>query len=113
MEKLTAAKIKRRKNFLPALIFALIFWGLWGWLVYSFSPANNLLILIFYLLLFLATFLTSSLIFANSKLGAIAALWLILFLIFRFFKIGNILNLSLLTVIFFLIGIYFFKSSHQ
>lgn len=113
MEKITAAKIKRRKNFLPALIFALIFWGLWGWFAYSFPPANNLLILVFYLLLFLALFLTSSLIFANSKLGVIAALWLILLLIFRFFKIGNILNLLLLTIIFLLIGIHLFKSSHQ
>ena len=112
MEKITAAKIKRRKNFLPALILALAFWGLLGWLVFSFSPANNLLIFIFYLCLFLAFFLTSSLVFANSKLGIIAALWFILFLLFRYFKICNLLNLSLLTIIFLLLGIYLFKSRH-
>jgi len=110
VEKIIAAKIKRRKNFLPVLILALIFWGLWGWVTYSFPPANNFLIVIFYLLLFLAFFLTNSLIFANSKLGALTAAWVILFLVFRYFKIGNILNLSLLTVIFFLLGIYLFKS---
>ncbi|MCX6724782.1 MAG: hypothetical protein NTV20_01615 [Candidatus Shapirobacteria bacterium] len=112
MEKITAAKIKRRRNFLPALILTLAFWGILGWLVFSFPPANNLLIIVFYLLLFLATFLTSSLVFANSKLGAIMAAWAILFLVFRYFKIGNILNLSLLTAIFFLLGIYLFKSHH-
>ena len=112
MEKITAAKIKRRKNFLPALILALIFWGLWGWLVYFFPPANNPLIFTFYLSLFLAVFLTSALVLANSKLGAVTATWSILFLIFRYFKIGNILNLSLLTIIFLLLGIYLFKSRH-
>jgi hypothetical protein len=110
MEKITAAKIKRRKNFLPALILALLFWGLLGWLVYSFPPANNLLISTFYLCLFLAVFLTSSLVFANSKLGSLVAFWLILFLVFRYFKIGNVLNLSLLTAIFFLLGIYLYKA---
>jgi len=112
VEKTTAAKIKRRKNFLPALILALVFWGLWGWLIYSFPPANNLLIAAFSLLLFLATFLSGALIFANSKLGLITALWLILFLSFRYFKIGNVLNLSLLIIIFLLLGIYLFKSRH-
>jgi len=112
VEKTTAAKIKRRKNFLPALILALAFWGLWGWLVYSFPPLSNLLIAAFSLLLFLAVFLSGALIFANSKLGLITALWLILFLSFRYFKIGNLLNLSLLTIIFLLLGIYLFKSHH-
>jgi hypothetical protein len=89
---------------------ALALFGFWGWLVYSFPPLNNLLITAFFLLLFLAVFLSGALIFANSKLGLTTALWLILFLSFRYFKIGNLLNLSLLTIIFLLLGIYLFKS---
>ena len=106
MEKITAIKIKRRKNFLPALILALIFWGLWVWLFWSFPPLNNFLIFAFFAFLFLAVFLTASLILANSKLGLVVSCWLILSLAFRYFKIGNIFNLSLLASIFLLLGIY-------
>jgi len=101
-----AVRAKRRRNFFPALILALVFWGLWGWFVYSFPPTNNLILLTFYFLLFLAIFLTSALIFANSRLGILTALWFIFLLIFRYSKIGNALNIALLTGIFFLFGIY-------
>lgn len=87
----------------------IIFWGGWGWLVYSFPPSSPFLILAFGTLLWLAVFLTSGLIFGNSKIGALVACWLLLFLIFRYFKIGNILNLSLLTIIFFLLAFSFYK----
>lgn len=98
--------MKKEKNFFPTLILAMIFWGLWGWVIYSLAPTNNLVLIAFYLLLFLAAFLTSALIFANSKIGAIIALLLVLILNFLYFKIGNILNLSLLTAIFLLLVIY-------
>jgi len=107
MRKQLKTKIKRRKNFLPPLILAIIFWGIWVWFVYSFPPDNNLLIFIFYILLFLAAFFTMALVFANSKMGVTTAIWFIFILVFRYFKISNLLNLSLLTVISFLLLIYF------
>ncbi len=112
MNKIEVAKIKRRKNFLPALILTLIFWGGLGWLVYNFPPESFWLIVSFYLLFFGAVFFTVALSFANSKIGLITALWAFLFLLMRYFKIGNILNLSLLTVIFLLLGLYLYRTKN-
>jgi hypothetical protein len=109
MSKLEAAKNKRKKNFLPALILAIVFWGFWGWVVYSSVPESGLTIFLFYLLLFASVFFTTALAFGNSNLGLLSAFWVIIFLNFRFFKIGNVLNLSLLTIIFLLLGFYLFR----
>jgi len=97
---------RQRKNFLPTLVLATLFWGLWGWLVWSFPPTNNLLLITFYLLLFTTVFLTSALIFANSKFGFLTACFVVLVLIFRYFQIGNILNILLLAGIFISLGFY-------
>ncbi len=112
MNKLQSVKIKRRKNFLPALILTLIFWGGLGWLIYSFPPESFWLIISFYLLFFGAVFFTIALSFGNSKIGFTTALWAFLFLLMRYFKIGNILNLSLLTLIFLLIGFYLYRNKN-
>lgn len=112
MKKTNIIKIKsRRKNFLPALILSLIFWGAWIYLIFWQPPANYLLIFSFYLLLFFAGFFSLSLIWANSKIGFLNSLWLILFLTFRYFKIGNSLNLGLLTLIFSLLIFYFYQKN--
>jgi len=112
-EKKLNFKIKqsrlKRKNFLPTLILAILLWGSWGWFIFSFPPANNFLIFIFYLLLFLATFLTTALIFANSRRGLMIALFLILFLLFRHYHLANILNILILAGIFISLEIYFSK----
>jgi len=99
----------RRKNFLPALTLATLLWGIWFWFIFSFPPANNFLLFTFYLLLFLATFLTTALIFANSRRGLFIALFLTLFLLFRYYQIANLLNLTLLAGIFISLEIYFSK----
>ena len=110
MKRTTAIKIRRRKNFLPALLLAALSWGLLAWLIIKFSPDNNLLIISFYLLIFIAVFLTSALILANSQMGLTISLFLITFLIFRYFKIDDPFNLILLTAIFLLLLAYFYKA---
>lgn len=99
--------LKKRRNFFPTLILALVFWVFWGWLVYSYPPNNNLLLVVFYLLLFLSVFLTSALIFANSRRGFFTAFFVILFFFFRQHQIANILNLFLLVGILISLEIYF------
>jgi len=112
MKKANLIRIKtRRKNFLPALILSLAFWGGWVYLIGWFPPKNYFFIFNFYLLLFLAVFLSASLAWANSKMGFLTAFWLILILIFRYFKIGNFLNLGLLTLIFSLLIFYYYQSN--
>lgn len=100
---------KKRKNFLPTLILAIIFWGLWGGLTYFVPPTTNLSLIAFYSSLFLAIFLTAALIFANSKLGLLTALFTITALIFQQFKINNLLNFGILVAIFITLGLYFRK----
>lgn len=107
MGRLLSPKLKRRKNFLPTLVIALSFWGAWFWLIFSFPPSSNLLLTTFYLLLFAAIFLTSALIFANSKLGFLTACFVITALLFRLYQIGNPLNLLLLLGIFLSLVFYF------
>jgi len=112
-EKNLNFKIKRsrfkRKNFLPTLILAILFWGIWTWFIFSFPPANNFLLFTFYFLLFLATFLTAALIFANSRKGLLIALFLILFLLFRYHHLANVLNILILAGIFISLEVYFSK----
>jgi len=112
-EKKPNFKIKRsrlkRKNFLPTLILAILVWGVWLWLIFSFPPANNFLLFTFYFLLFLATFLTAALIFANSRRGLLLALFLIFFLFFRYHHLANVLNILILAGIFISLEIYFSK----
>ncbi|MFC1727402.1 hypothetical protein ACFL0Y_02660 [Patescibacteria group bacterium] len=89
-------RVKRRKNFLPTLLLAIIFWVGFGWLTFSQNPSGNLII-IFFLLLFMAVFLTLALALANSRRGFLISLWLLVFLIFRYFALANLLNLVLLS----------------
>jgi hypothetical protein len=100
---------KHRKNFLPTFLIALIFWLVWGGLVFFQPPANNLVIVLFFSLLFLALFLTLSLFFANSRRGAIGAFFFTLVLIFRYNHLGNLLNLFLLAGIFLSLELYLDK----
>ncbi len=113
MKKATAIRIRRRKNFLPALILAVSSWGILSWLILKFPPENNFLILSFYLLIFIAVFLTSALILANSQMGLTIGIFLILFLLFRYLKIDDPFNLILLITIFLLLLAYFYKAKRQ
>lgn len=100
---------QRRKNFLPTLFLAILFWGFWGHIVFRVPPDSDLSIIIFCLLLFLALFLTSALITANSRLGSLIAILTLLVLIFRYYQIGNPVNLFLLAGIFAALGVYWVK----
>jgi len=97
---------RKRKNFLATLLLTLLFWALWGWLVYFKAPAENFLLLAFYFLFFLAVFFTSALIFANSKRGLLLASFVTLNLLFCYYQIGNLLNIALLAGIFIILGFY-------
>lgn len=99
-------RIKKRKNFLPSLLLTILFWLLWGGLVYFKSPDNNFLLFCFFLLLFLAVFFTTALILANSRRGLFLALFVVLTLLFRLWQIGNLLNIVLLASIFIILEFY-------
>jgi hypothetical protein len=101
--------LKRRRNFFPALLLALLFWLFWGGLVYFLAPDNEAVLIGFYFLLFMACFLTASLIFANSRRGLITALGVIAFLLLRSYQLGNLLNIGLLLGILISLNLYLAK----
>lgn len=92
--------VKQRKNFLPTFLLAIFFWLIWGFILFKISPESIFSLLVFFIFFFLAIFLTSALIFANSRRGLLLALLINLALFFRYYQVGNLLNLLLLLAIF-------------
>jgi len=92
--------MRRRKNFFPTLLLAIIFWIGWFYIVFSISPEDITYYIphtiYFFLALFLALFLTLSLVLANTRRGFLATLGVIGFLILRLLDSAHYLNLILL-----------------
>ena len=101
--------IKRRKNFLPTLFLAGLTWLCWAFVLFKIPPESTFLLFVFFFLLFTALFLTSALLLANSRRGLIMALFVILVLVFRYYQIGNFINLILLLAIFVALELFFAK----
>ena len=90
-------EVKLRKNFFPTLAVSLVLWLLIHLLIYFVEPDTFGALFFFFALSFAALFFTFSLAFANSRRGLVAAVALTLFLVLRFFGVGNILNFILIT----------------
>ena len=91
------------------MALALLSWLGWLFVLFKIPPTSTFLLLAFFFLLLVALFLTSALIWANSRRGLLTALFVILVLVFRYYQIGNFLNLILLFAIFMALEIYFSK----
>lgn len=102
-------QILKRRNFLPTLLVAVTLWGLIAGLIYFVEPETFGAIPLFFALVFFALLFTSSLIFGNKRRGLITAISLTLFLILRYFGIGNILNFLLIAGLAVTIEIYLAK----
>ena len=103
--------IKRRRNFLPALIVIILLWLLTAFLVYFVEPSMPLAIPFFFILVFSGLLFTLATVFANSRRGFIAAGSLTIFLILRFFGLGHILNFLLLLALGLCLELYFNRSN--
>jgi hypothetical protein len=102
-------RLPRRENFLPTLLLAILAWLGWFYFFYFQAPESNYIIGLFYLFLFIAFFLTISLLLANSRRGFLSALALISFLLLRQFEQGHIINLVLVFAFLIAIELYFWK----
>lgn len=89
--------ILRRKNFLPSLIITFLLLLSLISIVYFTDPKQSLFICTFFVNLFTFLFFISSLISANSRRGLIISTCLTLFIVFRYYGIGNILNAVLIA----------------
>lgn len=107
--KLRKQRERLRKNFLPTLVLIVLLWTSLGALVYFTDPNTTGVIFIFFFLAFLALLFTSSTIFANTRRGLLTSLGLTLFIILRYFGVGNIINFLLILGLIIVSEIYLSK----
>ena len=99
--------VKQRKNFLPTLVLII---GLWGFLVltiFFLDPDIFGVVFLFFIIFFMASFFTFSMLFANTRRGLLSATALSFFVILRYLGVGNILNLFLIGGLLVTIELYF------
>jgi hypothetical protein len=101
--------IKSRKNFFPTLVITILLWLALGALVYFVEPDTPGVIPVFFVNAFFALLFSFSTLFENSRRGLILSLAIILFLLLRYYGIGNIINFLLLAGVAFSIELYFTK----
>ena len=89
-------EIKKRKSFWSTLILTFILGLVLLGVVYFINPGNTGAVPAFFILFFLGLLFGFSLLFANSRRGLLLSLALTIFLVLRYFGIGNILNLLLI-----------------
>jgi len=117
MKQVKATTKRRQKNYFITLILLLIFWAITGGIIGFIEPelVKDLIIphsyLVFFSPLFLACFLTLSIILVNSRRGFLSALGIIVFLILRLHELGNLLNLFLVAG-FIAAADYYFTQKH-
>jgi hypothetical protein len=111
-ENLAKRRAKRNKNFVPTILLTLVFWVMWVALVWLVDP--EVLVNLppkksywpFFILLFLALFLTLALLLKNTRRGLVISLGVIGFLILRLNGLGHIINGLLLVGIIMAIELY-------
>jgi len=86
-----------RKKFWLILAIALILWSGVFFLVYFTDPFSFGKIPLFFIILLLATYFTSSLLTESTRRGLTVSISLTLFLLLRYFGIGNVINLLLIA----------------
>src|SRR3989344_5380812 len=108
--------MRRKKRLIPTLILTVILWAALGYFVYSFSPNTPLPLpilidpkIIFFLMLFLALFLSFSLLFNNTRRGILLALGIVSIVLLRFFQLFHALYIVFVISILITIEIYFLK----
>lgn len=98
-----------RKNFLPTLAITLLVWVLVGGLIYFVDPESIGAVPIFFILIFIGLLLAFATLLTNSRQGLILAIATTIFLILRYFGVGNLLNLGLLIGVAITTELYFAK----
>lgn len=98
-----------RKNFLASFFVSLLLWLSWLTIFFFVPPEYTALPFVFLVLTFLAVLFTTALVFANTRRGLLIAGGMVVFMVLRYFEIGNYLNLLLLAGL--LLSIEYYLSS--
>ena len=110
--KITERKkeVKLRKNFLPTFLLTFLLWLACASIVYFTDPQLRGALPLFFLVAFFSLFFTFSIIFINSRRGLISAIGMVIFIILRYFGLGNILNFFLLAGVCITAEVYFSRN---
>lgn len=106
-----AARVKKRKGFLPALLLGVLLFLGWLLMLFFLPPQNIFFTVLFLSLLFLSLLFLTSLIFANTRRGLLFSAGMVIFLVLGYWGAGTWLNLVLLGGILFAIELYFHTKS--
>jgi hypothetical protein len=90
-------ELKKRKSFWPTLILTGLLGIILAGLIYFTDPNSFWTIPVFFLVVFLFLFLGFCLLFVNTRRGLLTSSALTIFLLLRYFGVGNILNLLLIV----------------
>jgi hypothetical protein len=112
-KSLRQKELKKRKNFLPALTIAILFWGLLGFIIYFVDPQTFGIVPLLFIITFFTSLFTFSILLGNTRRGIIVSIGLTLFLILRYFAVGNILNLFLIIATAIAVETYFWYTSQS
>lgn len=99
-------KIKYRRNFLPTFLLTLLGWLLLIYLVVGYRPEGQLVIFVFYSLVFISSFLTFSLLLGHTRRGFLLATLITLLLFLKQIGQAHLLNFILLTGLLLSIELY-------
>src|SRR3989344_4157389 len=105
--------VLKRKNFLSSLILIFLLWGILAFLIFFIDPDSFGVVPVFFAVFFTATLFTLSIIFVNTRRGLIASTSLTIFMLLRYFGIGNILNLVLIIFLAIVIELTYTKNRLQ
>ena len=110
VKKAKLKKIKsRRKNYFPTLLAIIILWGTLAGIIYFFDPFILGIIPIAILIFFLAVLFTIATVTISTRRGVIIALAATIFIVLRYFGVGNILNFLLIAGIAITLNLYLSK----
>lgn len=104
--------VRKRKNFLPTLFITALFWSLIGFIVYFVDPETIGIVPLMFVLAFFAQLFTFALLTENTRRGLLITLVTTIFLILRYFEVGNILNFALLVGVAITVEIYFTRTRY-
>jgi len=89
-------ELKKRKNFLPSLIVTIFLWFFLSMLIVFMDPDSFGAKELFFINLFLALTFTFAILLANTRRGILIASIVCIFLVLRYFGVGNLINALLL-----------------
>ncbi len=103
-------ELKERKNYLPTIGLTFGLWGAVVLFVFLVDPQRQGAIPLFFLLIFMGSFFTFSILFGNTRRGILVALATVTLLGLRVVGMANPLNILLLLGAFTAFELYFSKN---